>query len=358
MRLKEIEKRLAEIKGLLTADGADVDALNKEVDALIEERNRIIEQEELRKKTLASIAAGEGTVVSSVAPVAQTAQAEPEDVRSTAEFRRAWLKSIACMELSQTETRAMAVANGGIPTTTANKIIEAVSEVCPVIEDVDMYYGSGYLKIFKKTTQGSATEITAVKENAQLTSADFTLTPVELSPKRYTEYIAISGKLDDMALDDLENKIVEDIANGLAKQFEVLIIAKMNSVDKTVEGAVTMDNIIDLYGSLKAGYARRGKWYMNHKTFAAVYKTINKSKNDMYLNGKLMGSDIRETDQLDDGVIIFGDAKYICAELGKNITIERGRVLSHDQHEWLGATMFDCELAFAEAFVKLAPATE
>lgn len=352
MRLKEIEKRLAEIKGLMTSEGADIDALNAETDQLLAERDKLIADEQVRQAKLAAIAEGVGAVAQRIA---QEPSAEPEeDARGSKEYRKAWLKQLAGLDLTAAETRAMAVTNGGVPTSTANKIIAAVKEVCPVIEDVDLYYGSGYLKIFKKTTNGEAS---AATENAVLTSQDFTLTPVELSPKEYTEYIAISGKLDDMALDDLENKIVEDISTGLAKQYEIDIIGEMDTVSAVITGAVTMDNIIDLFGELAAGYARGAKWYMNHKTFAAVYKTINKSKNDMYLDGKIMGCPIRETDQLDDGVIIFGNAKYICAELGKNITIERGRVLKYNQHEWLGTTVFDCGLAIADAFKKLVPAT-
>lgn len=352
MRLKEIEKRLAELKSLMTQEGADLDALNAEADQLIAEREKIIAEAQTRNAKLAAIAEGQGAVAQRIAQ--DPVQKKEENILDTEQYRSAWLKSIAGRDLNATEQRAMAVANGGVPTSTANKIITAIKEVCPVIEDVDLYYGSGYLKIFKKTTYGTASIVT---ENQSQTSQDFTLTEVELSPKRYTEYIAISGKLDDMMLDDLESKIVEDISLGLAKQFEIDIIDEMDTVSATLTGAVTMDNIIDLFGALKTGYAKNAKWYMNRKTYAAVYKTINKSKNDMYLDGKIMGAAIRETDQLEDGVIIFGNAKYICAELGKNITIERDRVLKYDQHEWLGSTMFDCELAIAEAFVKLEPAT-
>ena len=355
MTIEQINKRCDEIQAELSKEEItteEVEQLEKEVEQLAEERKALVEKAEERKEILTKVINEKNEIEKN--PMEERKEEnkmEEKNIYASAEYRTAYFKKLMGRELNETEERAMTTASAkGVPTSTADKIVSAIREVSPVIEDIDLYFGSGYLKVFVKGTNGDASE---VAEGEALTAVDFTLTEVELTPKRITEFMKISGALNDMSIDDFENKMIEDISGGLAKKIESKIFAVMKTVETTVTGEVTEANLFELYGSLKSGYAKNAKFYMNRATKAAVMAVSNKSKNDLYLDGKILGTPIEETDELANGVIIYGNAKFIVGELGKNITIENDRVLSNDSYEWLGVTMFDCGMGIADAFKKL-----
>lgn len=355
MTIEQINKRCDEIQAELSKEEItteEVEQLEKEVEQLSEERKALVEKAEKRAEVLANVVNQKNE--KEINPMEERKEEktmEERNIYASAEYRTAYFKKLMGRELNETEERAMTTATAkGVPTSTANKIVSAIREVSPVVQDIDLYFGSGYLKVFVKGTNGDASE---VAEGNDLTPVDFTLTEVELTPKRITEFMRISGALNDMSIDDFEAKIVEDIAGGLAKKIENKIFTVMKAVETTVTGEVTEANVFALYGSLKSGYAKTAKFYMNRATKASVMAVSNKSKNDLYLDGKILGTPIEETDELANGVIIYGNAKYIVGELGKDITIENDRVLSNDSYEWLGSTMFDCNMGIADAFKKL-----
>lgn len=357
MKIEDINKRCEEIQEELSKEEItteEVEQLEKEVEQLSEERKTLVEQAEKRAEVLAKVVNEKNEIEENpMEERKEEKKMEERNIYASAEYRTAYFKKLMGRELNEAEERAMSTASAkGVPTTTADKIVSAIREVSPVIEDIDLYFGSGYLKVFVKGTNGNASE---VGENEALTPVDFTLTEVELTPKRITEFMKVSGALNDMSIDDFENKMIEDISSGLAKKIENKIFAVMNTVETEVAGEVTEANLFTLYGALKSGYAKNAKFYMNRATKASVMAVSNKSKNDLYLNDRILGTPIEETDELANGVIIYGNAKFIVGELGKNITIENDRVLSNDSYEWLGSTMFDCGMGIADAFKKLAP---
>lgn len=357
MKIEDINKRCEEIQEELKKEEIteeEVSKLEKEVEQLAEERKTLVEKAEKRAEVLAKVITEKNEIEKNpLEERKEEKKMEERNVYSSAEYRTAYFKKLMGRELNEAEERAMTTTSAkGVPTSTADKIIAAVRDVSPVIEDIDLYFGSGYLKVFVKGTNGTASE---EEENANLTSVDFVLTEVELTPKRITEFMKISGSLNDMSIDDFENKMVEDISGGLAKKIENKIFTVMKTIETKVAGEVTEANIFALYGALKSGYAKTAKFYMNRATKASVMAVSNKSKNDLFLNDRILGTPIEETDELANGVIIYGNAKYLVGELAKNITIENDRVLSNDTYEWLGVTMFDCAMGIADAFVKLAP---
>ena len=355
MKIEEINKRCEEIQEELKKEEIteeEVSKLEEEVTQLSEERKTLVEKAEKRAEVLTKVINEKNEIEKNpMEERKEEKKMEERNIYASAEYRSAYLKNLMGRELNEEEQRAMSTTSAkGVPTSTADKIVSAIREVSPVINDIDLYFGNGYLKVFVKKTNGEASE---AEENADLTAVDFTLAEVELTPKRITEFMRISGSLNDMSIDDFENKMVEDISGGLAKKIESKIFAVMKGVETTVTGEVTEANVFALYGALKSGYAKNAKFYMNRATKASVMAVSNKSKNDLYLNDRILGTPIEETDELTNGVIIYGNAKYIVGELAKNITIENDRVLSNDSYEWLGVTMFDCDMGIAEAFVKL-----
>jgi len=357
MTIEQINKRCEEIQAELSKDEIteeEISKLEEEVRSLTEERKTLVEKAEKRAEVLTKVVKEKN--VKEINPMEERREEkkmEERNIYASAEYRTAYFKKLMGRELNEEEKRAMSTASAkGVPTSTADKIVAAIREVSPVVEDIDLYFGSGYLKVFVKGTNGTASE---TEENENLNSVDFVLNEVELTPKRITEFMRISGALNDMSIDDFEAKMIEDISGGLAKKIENKIFTVMKTVETNVAGEVTEANLFTLYGALKSGYAKNAKFYMNRATKASVMAVSNKSKNDLYLNDRILGTPIEETDELANGVIIYGNAKFIVGELGKNITIENDRVLSNDSYEWLGVTMFDCGMGIADAFKKLAP---
>ena len=146
MRLKEIETRLAQIRGELTTRAAElkdeeIAALESEVTALQEERAAIIAAAERRNSLLARIAAGETvgdeagdgngaapTVLRNFAGAAGEGQ-DNGDKYGSMEYRKAFMQYVCRGEALPKEYRADAVSKttdvgAVIPTTVLNQIVE------------------------------------------------------------------------------------------------------------------------------------------------------------------------------------------------------------------------------------------
>jgi len=130
MRLKEIETRLAEIRGLI--DAADAEALAKlteETNTLTEERKGILEQNEKREALKLRVLSGEAGK-----PYVPQGVTVPQNrfTAASPEYRDAWAKTLLCQPLTETEQRAMRDVNGaeyreaaGGPLTTTDTIFAA-----------------------------------------------------------------------------------------------------------------------------------------------------------------------------------------------------------------------------------------
>ena len=182
-RLTEINARMAELRAQLEGTGeVDLKAIEAEIRALSEEKASI----ESRQALAQSIAAGE------VTPAVVTPVAEQKSKDAAAEYRTLWLKTIRSgMELSDAEKRAAmttgaASAGAAVPTETANKIIEAVTQYCPWLDKIDLYKVPGGLVIPKEGTVNDAALHT---EAASITSSTDTLGKVTLGHFEITKLI-------------------------------------------------------------------------------------------------------------------------------------------------------------------------
>ena len=138
-RLKEIEKRLAEIKAELEKDGADIDALEQEVKELTEERKRLLEQAEKRKKIIDDIATGAGTVIDDFIPKSKEERkfenmSREDTYLISKEYRNAFLKRLLGKKMTEVEERAYSSASDSagavIPTQTANTLFDKDDQNC------------------------------------------------------------------------------------------------------------------------------------------------------------------------------------------------------------------------------------
>ena len=376
MTLKEIEKRLSEIKEELESPEADIDALNKEVDNLIEERKKIIEKAEERKKTLERIKeipleAGEHVVKK---------EEERAFGRDSKEYRSAYLKKIRGLELSEVEKRAFtsnsASAGAAIPTQTANEIIKKMKQYAPLLEEITLLQVSGNVKFAVEDTVADA-EMHA--ENGAITPTTDKLKEVTLGSYEITKLVQVSKTVATMSIDAFEAWLVDMIAEKVSEKINSYLVngtgenqptgiektntwGADNSITVGASASLTSKNVQDLIGLLNGAYDKNAKFLMNKKTLFTDFMPLqDNSKNSIVtVQGNkyfVYGYPV----QLDDNVAThdayLGDLKKIIGNLSEAINIVFGFDINTNSFKYLGCAMFDSKTAVPEAFVKLKKAT-
>lgn len=372
MTLKEIEKRLSEIKEELESPEADIDALNKEVDNLIEERKKIIEKAEERKKTLERIKeipleAGEHVVKK---------EEERAFGRDSKEYRSAYLKKIRGLELSEVEKRAFtsnsASAGAAIPTQTANEIIKKMKQYAPLLEEITLLQVSGNVKFAVEDTVADAEMHT---ENGAITPTTDKLKEVTLGSYEITKLVQVSKTVATMSIDAFEAWLVDMIAEKVSEKINSYLVngtgenqptgiektntwGADNSITVGASASLTSKNVQDLIGLLNGAYDKNAKFLMNKKTLFTDFMPLqDNSKNSIVtVQGNkyfIYGYPV----QLDDNVAThdayLGDLKKIIGNLSEAINIVFGFDINTNSFKYLGCAMFDSKTAVPEAFVKL-----
>lgn len=376
-RLREIEQRLAAIRGELNEDGADINALNEEVDRLTEERRGIRERIESRRTLLGKIGAGE---FGNGDPVTPPAPEERTFDRSSAEYRSAYLKHVRGLEMTEVEKRAFTTAAGSagavIPTQTANEIITKMKQRAPLLGEVTLLHVAGNVTF---AVEGTTADAAIHSENAALTAATDTLVKVSLGAYEINKLIQISKSVMTMSIDAFEAWLTDMLAEKITDKIAYyLILGTGSSQPQGVDAAGTWDatnsvtvtktadlsaaNVRTLIGLLNGGYDRNAKFLMSKKTLFNDFMPLqDSSKNNLVRdeNGSyfIHGYPV----MLDDNVTVheayLGDFKKIVANLSEEINIVSGFDIDTNSYKFLGCSMFDSKVADAAAFVKLVKAT-
>lgn len=375
-RLKEIEKRLAEIKAEIETPGADMTALDNEVESLLEERKGILEQMQQRKTTLARIAAGdEGVSV----PVVHEEQERSYGADSK-EYRSAFLKKIRGLEMNDVEKRAFSSASNSagavLPTQTANEVIKKLTQYAPLLGEITLLHVAGNVKF---AVEGTIADAAKHSENGSITAASDTLVEVSLTSYEINKLVQVSKTVATMSIDAFETWLVDMIAQKVAEQIGAYLIngtgssqpqgiekaqtwGAENSVTVAKAGALTAENVLSLIGLLPGGYDKNAKFLMSKKTlFTDLMPLQDKSKNDLVVcqNGSyfVYGYPV----MLDDNVALheayLGDFKKVVGNLSEDINVVSGFDIDSNSFKYLGSAMFDSKVAIGEAFVKLVKAT-
>nr|DAP20108.1 MAG TPA: major capsid protein [Caudoviricetes sp.] len=235
-RLKEIEERLAEIKGIVDSDEnvENIDALNTEADQLLAERNKILENiqnyQQLRQKI------ADGSIGTSV-DVGSNIDAESFEERAK-KFASTKRTSIATTQL-----RAALVSSGKLATPTAvsgiNDTIGAKhSSIIDLVKIVDCG-GMGSNKVaYIDTDANAAAEQT---EGSAATAKETTFGYVEITPKTLATYAQISEQAKNQTPLQYEAKVQEQALISLRKAAVKLVISKLkaSALNKAVTASVS-----------------------------------------------------------------------------------------------------------------------
>lgn len=373
MELKEIEKRLSEIKEEIRKDGANLEALEAETDALIEKRNVILEKNAERRRILDKVSEGE---FGEGEPVLK--DEERTISYESVEYRSGWLKSIRNLELSALEKRAVTtIANTSVgsvvPKVTANKIIEKVKTFAPLLEKIDLLHVPGGIVV---PAEGTTIEAATHAEGAKITADDDKMLSVSLLGYEVTKLITISKSVEKMSIDAFEAWLVKKIAKAVAEKITKLILLgtgsneaqginsitwnSSNSVNVAKSASLTEGNVLAVVGMLNAGYDSGAEWIMSKSTFMSdFYPLMNASKNNIvtFSDSKyyVAGYEVTYDDRMTAHEAILGNLERgYQGNMPEDINVTSQFVARENAYDFLGSAIFDGKVSAIEAFVKIA----
>lgn len=321
--LKEIKERKAEIRSILESQSeCDLDALELELRELNQKEQTI----EKRMEMARSLTNGEleGREI-------MTFDKEMNYGVDSKEYRNAFFKKIAGVQLNDVEQRAMTTNSGSagvaVPTLTMNKIYEKIKNDSVIYGLVTVSHLRGNVSI---PIEGITNDVERKGEGEEGTIQNDTLKELTLGAKKYIKLVKLTFELENTAIDALEDYIVTKLSKKLVEAIDLDIvngdgvkgakgILKTITPTETVSTEWGYDDICDLFGDIPAKARQNAKLVMSTTT---LYKNIKKIKDsnkcpifDMNTN-KVMGRDVVECDDIPDGTILFGD--FSCYQFNWN----------------------------------------
>ena len=296
-----------------------------------------------------------------------------ENYRASEEYRSAFLNNLMGRQLNEEQRAAFALAGVDpvIPESMQTSIITKVKEYSPIISEITLLNVNGTVKFAVEGTVAGADLHT---ENAEITAATDTLVEVTLSTYEVTKLVQISDSVRTMTINAFESWLIDNLSESIAIKIESLIwngtgssqakgintisFDAAHKVEVAKSASLTAQNVYDLFGKLKSGYARNAKIYMNRKTlFSDFLPLVDKNKNDLVVaNGGtyyVLGTPVELTDSIADHEAIMFDPKKYVANMPENTNIKQSVDLRHNAYLYLGVAQFDGKPALEEAFVKL-----
>ena len=374
LSIEDVEIRMNEIRSMDLDKAENIEELTKEVDALTERRNALKEDASAKKELRAKIANGAvQTTVIEKPKENRTMKLTKENYRASEEYRSAFLNNLMGRQLNEEQRTAFALAGVDpvIPESMQTSIITKVKEYSPIISEITLLNVNGTVKFAVEGTVAGADLHT---ENAEITAATDTLVEVTLSTYEVTKLVQISDSVRTMTINAFESWLIDNLSESIAIKIESLIwngtgssqakgintisFDAAHKVEVAKSASLTAQNVYDLFGKLKSGYARNAKIYMNRKTlFSDFLPLVDKNKNDLVVaNGGtyyVLGTPVELTDSIADHEAIMFDPKKYVANMPENTNIKQSVDLRHNAYLYLGVAQFDGKPALEEAFVKL-----
>lgn len=374
MTLSQVESRMAEIRGLIDQDGADLDALNHEVDLLEDRKAELSDRAETRSALMARIAGGDGQTVHSFP---QEGQPQTRSYGADSpEYRRAFLLELMNRGDEMTpEERAAYVhttsnTSAVLPTTMIQGIWDLVSKEHCIMDDITVYRTGTIIEVVKHTaiTQGAAN---TVNENAANADEANTFVKVTLSGKDFSKHIDISYALDKMSLEGFQSYLVSEIGRNIGEALADDVITTIKSGTAAGNKIDTAEADVLTYGDTVAAFAllkRVGgvRLYMNRKTFYTRYVSLVDSTGQPIFQpsiregeaGSILGCPIRIEESCTDDEVIIGDPSRFVYNMVQDIMIEADRDIKKHVITYAGYCRGNGAVIDDQSFAVLTVATE
>ena len=313
--LKEVLARKAELRSMLESNqDVNIDDVEKELRELEDAQKAIEKRQQLAKQI------GAGQIVTSEFEKPQSE--ERNYGADSQEYRSAFFKTLAGVELNDVEKRAMTTntnsAGVAVPTLTMNKILEKIENNSIVYGLVTVSHLRGNVSIPIEKTTG---DVQRKGEGEDGTIVDDTLEDLKLGAKKYIKLVRLTCELEATAIDALEDYIVRKLAKKLAQAIDEDIIngtgakgakgiLKSLTIQKTSGTEWTLKDILKVVSSIPAVARKHATMMMSTNTLyndiLAITDDNNRPIFDVTQN-KVLGRTVEECDDVPDGTIIFGD---------------------------------------------------
>jgi HK97 family phage major capsid protein len=389
--LQDIERRTAEIKGIIEKDPqADIAALTIEINGLQQAQVNIIE------KQRNSNGINTGLEQRSWNPITgmnfnQTAAHQPEgDIFASTEYRSAFFKSLLGQNMTEAEKRTYDVARAEkradafntltssaavVPTETLNEVMSTARPQGGLWNIVRHFNVPANLAVPVGTPTDPASWHV---EGAPVERKDVVTHNVVFRAYELIKILSMSAAVKRMTIGAFEGYVTQElhasvteainaaIANGTGTgQPQGLLTGITWNAANTVTGAANtiVDDVLKAIAMLPAGYANGAKFVMCNATlFSKVYPAKD-SNGDLILiqdaqNGsvrRLFGFEIVVDDNIPADTIIFGNFWYYGVNMPEGIAIETSREsgFANGLIDYRALTIADGKPIIPDAFVKL-----
>lgn len=356
----EIEKRAAEIKGIIESDAnADITGLNVELDGLHQAKANVEQR-----------SAAQGAQFNPITGASFETRASQEavegDVFSSVEYRSAFFKNLLgqkltafegaafkrAMDIVEAEKRADAFntvtsAAAVLPTSTLNEVVKKARTMGGLLAVCRSFNIPTKIAVPVGTPSSKAawhTEGTAVvtETNSVATVAfdGFEILKI-FSISAAAKKMSISA-FESYMIDELTNCVMECIADGLVNGtgtaqgtgiLNGITWGASNSTTFSKTAGLKYADCVKVVGMLKRGYAAGSKWAMNNATlYNLFYGLVDTNGRPIFITdpkaesiGKILGFEVVIDDNLADEVILFGNFSYMGYNIPEGIVIEVSR---------------------------------
>ena len=228
MSAEQLEARLAEIRGLLDTDDADLDALETEVRGINEELDARAQAQEQRAALLDMIGDGAGKVQEDFVPEEEERKVtDTMEIRNTKEYINAYSDYIKTGD--DAECRALLTENVAGGTVAVPDFVYDVVKTAWDDEDllrrVRKAYLKGDVKVNFEISGGDATWHT--EGGDPVPEEELYLGIIELKPQSVKKWISISDESYDLRGEAFLDYIYRELAHRIAKAMADKMIAKI-----------------------------------------------------------------------------------------------------------------------------------
>lgn len=274
-------------------------------------------------------------------------ESEEEAKKKAAAEERAFVGYIRNKVERRADTNLTVTDNGAvIPHTVANKIIEMVYDISPIVQMATRYNVSGTIAIpFYDESNGRLT-VAYADEFSELESSNGKFKSVELKDFLAGCLSKISRSLINKTSFDLLGFVIRKMAEAFAMWLEGQCIngteGKITGMDKGITqntttaatDKITGDELMDVQDAVPDVFQANAIWVMNRKTRTAIRKLKNLQGDYLLqrdLNAKwgytLLGKDVYTTDNVPaitagKTALYYGDMSGLALKIGEEMNIQ------------------------------------
>ena len=344
---------------------------------------QIDEQINICKTEKRSLSSEEAEKVEEIKKELENINATIDLLMDSAEEVKEDTKEEGAKETMQTESRNYKEELRAITsaTTHAEAIPEGLhGDIMRKIEEKSQVYADSkavnYVGDLAVLVDGENAEASILDETEELTETDLgSVEKVVMKDKRVATLVTVSKHMlhnsPALTMDFIADKVASRVSNTIESQIfnadggSKKMTSGLLAKGEKLQGNVTIENIMAMVSSLKAGYLKGAKFYCNRETFKALSGLLDGTKRpyltaDVINNAPaytILGVPVEVTEALSGELVLANVGEAIMVKHGQEPTIE----LLQETFALKGSvgimceSYMDCAVVNPEAVVVLAP---